>query len=513
MLHNYLKPRSHILVEPRQDIYLQYLKHLLDVPGSRYILRDWDDHIPWQTEPYFTDGLLPDLQNSENSVPEPTGRNDSLLIIANMSSLHNKSNTLSSSGHDSHRKLLAFANAVSAGSGFHAHGPVRMLMWVTEKEKQNILPRTVSHRKRASLYWEMYCHIEEIVTGSQPVREKIGSREDFLNVASSQQVAERMRRQNLQIPEGRRDETQRKVQESLQGDIRDDAVTVANAGCISPSISREWHKELRQLRAGFESGKLSQFIGGAPGLETTERKRRGDSRHFTPEWMRLVEMERTVKSQERRKNDVGTLVNQQEELDALELDAYREGLDEVERQEKLHELEQHSRDFKAQLAKLNVARRKQFNFLLDDRRAFAQNPPLLMWDHRSAEPLVARDDEFYRPKELALLDIQPRFPNPFPMTIAQEAYFRVITGTLFSYGSQTPACLKQLAPGAMEALVSRVPALQDPRKGGRRSLEDLRSRVMTGEMAHGLALAWDKWAFKPLLNDELWGRDTKRKTL
>ena len=422
-----------------------------------------------------------------------------------MSTLTHKEKAATGAGYESHRRLLEFVNDVSAGSGFHAHGPVRMLLWVTEKEKQNIVPHTVFHRRRVSMFWEMHCHIEEVVTGSQPVREKTGSRDDFLDIASGKQVAERMRKQNVQIPEDRQDEIQRKVQGILQGVASDDAATVSEAGGTSPSVSREWHKEVRRLRASFESGKLSQLVGGAPGIEVTKKRKKGDLRRYTPEWLRLVEMERTLKSQERRKTHVNTLVVEQEKLDALELDAYQEGLSEAERQEKFHELEQRTREFKAQLEKENVARRSQFNFLIDDRRAFAQDPPLLLWDRRSAEPLVARDDEFYRPKEMALLDIQPRFPNPYRMTAAQAAYFHVITSSLFYHGAQTTASLKQLAPGAMEALVPHVPALQDPRKGGRRNLEDLRSRIMTPEMAHGLALAWDKWAFKPLLNDASWG--------
>ena len=492
-------------MEPGDSTCLPHLKHLLDVPGSRYVLRDWDNHIPWRTENYFRDGLLPDLQSPNNGSPESVGRNDSLLIVANMSTNTYKGKTPFGSAYESHRRLLEFVNDVSAGSGFHAHGPVRMLLWVTEKEKQNIVPRTVFHRRRVSMFWEMQCHIEEIVTGSQPVREKDGSRDDFLNIASGKQVAERMRRQNIQIPEERQDETQRKVQEILQGLSSDDASTISDAGGTSPSVSREWHKELRQLRMDFESGKLSQIVGGPRGIELTTRKRKGDPRPYAPEWLRLVEMERTLKSQERRKNQVNTLIVEQEELDALELEAYQEGFSEAKQKKKFHDLEQRTREFKTKLDKENLSRRNQFNFLIDDRRAFAQAPPLLLWDRRSAEPLVARDDEFHRPKEMALLDIQPRFPNPYRMTAAQSAYFHVITGVLFFHGAQTPASLKQLAPGAMEALVPQVPALRDPRKGGRRNLEDLRSRVMTPEMTYGLALAWDKWAFKPLLNDASWG--------
>lgn len=481
------------------NAYLPQLKQLLDTPGSRYHLRDWDGDVPWHPEPYITEGLLAELQSSSNKPDEPAGRNDSLLIIANMSSLTKGQRPETKAGYESHKLLVNFTNSIIAGSDFHAHGPVRMLMWVTGKEKSALIPRTVFQRRKLSLCLETACHVEEIVTGSQILREKNQSREDILNIKSGKQVAERMRKQNVQIPPERQDETQRKVQEILQGEAGDDTVKLNDLGGTSPDISREWHEELRQLKTNFKSGKLSQFTGGPPGVQT--RRRWHDPRSFSPDWLRMVELERTIKSQERRKDHVDKLTVKQEKLDSLELSANREGLGEVDRLEMLNELDQQTREFKAQLEHVNINRSTQLNFLMDDRRAFAQNPPLLMWDQRSAEPLLAREDEFHTPKDMAFLDIQPRVPNPYPMTVVQAAFFQLIMGTLFSYGSQTPSCLKQLAPGAMEALIPQVPALQDPWKGGRRDLTDLRTRVMTPEMVYGLTLAWDKWPFKPPLLD------------
>ena len=494
-------------MEPRLDRYLPFLKPLLELPSSRYQLRDLDSSLQWRPRSYFAEGLLSDFQSSGNASHKSAGRNDSLLIIANMSSTTESQKPKHGAGHESHKVIMDFANDLRAGTGFHAHGPVRMLVWVTEMEKQALIPRTVHHRRKLSLLLETTCHIEEIVTGSRSVRGKTQFREDFLDVESGKKVAERMRRRGVEIPQERQDEMQKKVQDVLQGVTSDDTATVSIPGGTSPDISREWHKELRQLKEDFGSGKLSQFIGGQPGIERTKKVRNDGSIH-SPEWKRMVEMERTLKTQQRRKNDVDNLVTEQEKLDCLELDAYQEGLSEVDRQEKLEELDQRTREFRAQLSAVAPTRSNQHNFLIDDRRAFAQHPPLLMWDQRSAEPLLAREDEFHKPKDMTLLDFQPRCPQPYPMTTTQAAYFDVITTALIGNGSQTPSSLKQLAPGAMEALVSRVPALKDPRKGGHRDLEDLRSRVMTPEMVYGLTLAWDKWVFKPTLAD-IWARSNK----
>ena len=496
-LHDYLRPRSHILVEPGQDLYLPYLKPLLDTPNSRYHLRDWQGSVPWQPDSYVAEGLLPDLKASGTTPSEPAGRNDSLLIVANMSSLAENPKLKPNRSHESHTILANFTKDARNRIGFHFHGPVRLLMWVRELEKQSILPRSVASRRKLAFFLEMTCHVEEIVTGLQ-WREKTQAREDLLNIESGKQVAERMREQSIQIPLKRQDSVQRKVQDILRGVTKNCGAASGDLAGMVPDTTRDWHKELRRLRADFDSGKLSHIVGYPPDTEY-RRKRRNGLQSYTPEWLQLLQMERTFKSQQLRKNELNSLMLEEEKLDYLTIHAYQESLSETERQERLEELDRRTRELKAQLESLSVSRFRQYNFAMDNRRAFAQDPPLLMWDQRTAEPLLSRKNEFYSPKEMCLLDVQPRFPSPYTMTIAQDRYFNVILNTLLRHNSRSLMVLRQLAPGAMEALTPQVPALQDPRKGGRRDLKDLRCRVLTPEMAYGLAMALDKWAFKPIL--------------
>ena len=84
------------------------------------------------------------------------------------------------------------------------------------------------------------------------------------------------------------------------------------------------------------------------------------------------------------------------------------------------------------------------------------------------------------------------------MNEKQEDYFDDIATHLMSVrGPATLHHLNKLAPGAFEALASKVPALRDPRKGGRRDIDFVRNRTLTPEVFHGLALAWDQWLFMP----------------
>ena len=494
-LHEHLKPRSHILVEPRKDIYLPYLKPLLDTPNSRYHLRDWDDSVHWQPNRYVTDGLLPGLETSRSSQHRPTGRNDSLLIVANISAL--ESRRPQDRDFESHKALKDFMADVRDGTGFHINGPVRLLMWLKDKEKHPILPRNIAQRKGIALTSEMTCHVEEIVSGVD-LREKAQKREDILNVKSGKRVAERMRRQNILIPTERQGEMQRHFQDILCTAAGDDEVALNELEGAELHTSRKWHDELRQLKADFESGKRPRFIGCPPSMKLRGKRTNGPYYH-TPEWLRFVQLKRFFKSHKLRMTRLGSLILEQEKLDSLEIGAYREGLSETKRQEIFEQLDRRTREVKAQVISLPVHHLTEYKYAIDNRRAFAQDPPLLMWDHRTVEPLLSQKEEFSNPKEMALFDVQPRFPNHYPMTSAQTAYFHLLINVLFRHNSRNLTILKQLAPGAMEALVPRVPALQDPRKGGRRDLDELRCRLITPEMAYGLALALDSWAFKPTL--------------
>lgn len=480
------------MVEPLRDTYLPFLKPLLDAPGSRYSYRDWDDDVRWQPSRYAKEGLIPDLRGLEDAASKATGPNNSLLIVANMSSSLGNQRPRHGYGHDSHFQIMEFTNSLRSESGFHAHGPVRMLMWLTDVEKQAIVPRTIHHRRKLSLHLEMTSHVEEIV-GGVPSRQKLQQREDFLDLESSKKVAKRMLKESIQIPSDRQDGTQKLIE-----NISSDTDRYIGPGGIHSDVSREWHKDLQTLERDFDEGKFPQFIGGQPSIVEKARRWK-DPRTYTPEFVKMVTMQRTFKAQQKKKNEVEVLLQEQAEIDSLELNAYREGLDDMQRRANWEILNRRTQEFKARMSIISSSRAAQFEFLVDDRRAFAREPPLLLWDRRTAEPMIARAEEFYTPKQLALLDFQPYFPNPFPMTGQQTAYFDRVMTSLFSHASQSPTSLKHLAPGAVETVIPRVPALQDPRKGGRRDLDELRVRCMTPEMAHGLAIAWTNWAFKPSL--------------
>ena len=492
-LHDYLKPRNHILIESKQNVYLPFLQPLLDAPDSRYRLKDWTDKYVWQPKRYVEEGLLHNAEGHGGLPPTTEQPNNSILIIANLAGQRHRAVGEARATTFAHVKAIDFSHAVRYRSGFQSYGPTRMLMWLSDEDKRPLLPRTVGYRGKASVYMEANVHLEEIVGFPHASDAKI-RREDALNVESSKRCAKRMQEKHIQIPLHR---------QPNPGDRRSGL----------SDVSRSWHRELQELEEGFRGGKFGQYeerqtaesIDGQLPRVTSRKAKTRDKKTLTVEYKRMMTLRGVANGQNVTIDRTNTVLKRQEEIDEIDLDLHRNDIKVFEQEEIIKALESKIQDFKDEIeTSLTAKQVKTLYFLDDDRRAFAMNPPLLMWDRRKAEPLSAEKDEFYAPGELALLDFQPKTTDQFPMTSEQSIYFDLISTSLLGPGGQaTLKHLKTVAPGAFDALVPQVPAIRDPRKGGRYDIDSVRARTVTPEMIHGLALAWDKWVFKPPIEDAL----------
>ena len=485
-LHDYLKPRNHILMEPQQNNYLPFLQPLLDAPGSRYCLKDWPDSQSWQPKRYIEEGLLHDTKGYGGPLPTNEEPNNSILLIANLAGQSHKMREHSRAAISAHLKAIDFSHDVRHKTGFQHYGPTRMLMWLSEKDKRPLLPRTVGYRGKLSIYMEANVVLEEIVGSRRKSAVRI-RREDALEDESSKQVATRMQEEGMKIPLDR---------QSRPIDRRSDV----------SKVSRRWHSELQELEEGFQGGKFSQYVK-TPAAESINghiptamggQAKTEDLVPETPEYQRMMSLRYDANGQNVMIDRIQAVLREQKKIDEMDSDLYRNGIKASEQENDIKALESRTQDFKAELEKLTPKKLNALFFRDDDRRAFAMDPPLLLWDRRKAEPLLAGEGEFYAPDQIALLDFQPKATGEFPMTPEQSIYFDLILSSLYSPANQaTLRRLDTIAPGAFEALVPQVPAIHDPRRGGRRDIESVRVRTVTPEMIHGLAVAWDKWTFKP----------------
>ncbi|KAL8994576.1 MAG: hypothetical protein Q9169_005494 [Polycauliona sp. 2 TL-2023] len=485
-IHEIVKPRQHILAEPPSSPFRSQLKPLIEQTSSRYKLVDYDNVEAWEPDRYVAEGLLPPLDLQKSTEP-----NRSILFLANTAYAAPRSHT--SPIARAHVKLLHWASDIANRATFHAGGPVRMLVWCPEKEATSILPRTLRHRSKLSLMLEMTCHIEEIVASDELISAKQKKRDPITELESGKRVATLMEESGDVVPPGRETSLHKQIREAL-----DRSKSEGNKGTddSTPTRTRGWHEELEYLRRKFKDmpkdSKGRFIIKGQPKeiLEDTK-------------FRRFLELERNSRHYQKVSGVIEGLLQEQAEIDALDLQAYDPKLkDESQRTATLATIQQKKQQLRKRLDDLkNPANRDEFKFFKHDRKAFSSNPPLLMWDHRRAEPLKSYKEEFYPQKNLCLLDVQPRSPLPYPLTSTQIMYLRMLTTALWHNGSDRLTVLDRIAPGAFDAVVSNVPALTDPARGGERDILDLPINRLTPEMAHGLTKAWLDWPFRPHLGD------------
>ncbi|MCJ1286156.1 hypothetical protein MMC26_005501 [Xylographa opegraphella] len=490
-VHERLKPRRHILVEPLNNAYDQFLRPLVDAPGSRYTLADTSGLTDiWNLRDYLKKGWLPEQAQFIGPELGSYDNNKTLLILANLSQ-NRRAHGDKGSAHkisQSHFKVLEFMRCLETRSGFHSKGPVRMLMWLSDHDKINLVPRTTSSRRRLSVYSELYCEVEEIVgdvLGPHATR-----REAYIDLQSTLLTAQCMRKNGIIVPTNRMDIMPRKLRtEGL------DAVYMStryNDSAIHGE--RPWHKELHDLREGFANGTYSQFVGGPPGFEI--RKRKSGDMVITPEFKKFQLLVRTEKNQRNKKAEVDAILTEDAKIRSRQLAIVTN--QHLADEEHIQELDGHIERYRELLARQPKVRLNSVQFFADDRVAWSDDSPLLTWDHRNAEPIIPQANEFQSPKALALLDFRPKASAVNVLTTKQQKYLDHILLSFFATpGFSVGAALDAMAPGAAKAIIPKVPSLRDPQRGGRMDLDNLRVRVLTPEMLQEIAVAWDGWLFKP----------------
>ena len=488
-LHEHLQPRRHILLEPENDLYLSFLQPLVDKPQSTYRLLPWSGLDLPCYDRLFAEGHLPE---QESLKAEGARANTSLLFIANLAFYPEKRN----------KRFTAIAplmihklmSAIRSQSFFQAYGMVRMLLWVADGHKRQLLPRTVADRRKYTVEAEVSCENVVEIAGADEAP-GFSRREKGIDMQSAVRVLKLMQKRNMESPETRKGELQKEAEASMRDpasgeqDQFPSAVEVASL----EGEARSWHVELANLEQGFRHGRFAKWI------EPQKTRKVGVKRERTPEFARLQILQRIKKSQKKHSHHVGQILDKADVLDELEKSILDDRtLTEADREQKRTELASAMAVYTQELDGLKDHVRDKAALIRDDRRAFRSKPPLLLWDRRPYEPLMVHDKDFAPQSKLALLDLQPReLAQGLHATADSATVFDFIVGSLFSQPKQTvPRGVASLAPGATEALIPQVPSLFDPDRGGQRDVERMTIRLLTPEMIEGLVKAWETWPFR-----------------
>ncbi|KAJ4291131.1 hypothetical protein N0V90_010329 [Kalmusia sp. IMI 367209] len=497
-IHNFLQPRSHVLLESTPSLYQEYLQPLLDEPGSTYKLVEGDIGYKKTFTTLFNNDLFPHQKHVEPESLEAQQPNDTLLVIGQL--MWNPKAPGWSFDSLARQLLMLFSQSAWSNEGFHKHGLVRSLLWMTDDESKPCLPRSHYMFNKYTVYMNFLTRNVQVVTPPhQPRLAGHGTiaRDAQYEIQSVMRAMRRGRDRGIEFPSHRRgaihdfaeDIEQRKgldgrlstpeMQKYLEEQQRAGKSTVGLAfesiiDIINQTIALEKDPTMYDIPKDQRTGKFPQ--------KRTEAGQKFSSRKAsTAQAMRgKVAMGESAEV-------VEAVYDQECKVLSME-----EGPD---KEAALQDLEALNDKLEASLSKLAPFRRSGAISEGNERISLKSPVPRLEWDNRPYEPLIMQEDEVWPSQRVSLIDTEPR---PLPPG-EKHVYFEWIMDFVYAlYQLPTQSVKKTLEtmqPGASE-IIEQAPSLKDPKKGGRLNMDLLRVNMLTTEMVAELCVAYKNWPFR-----------------
>lgn len=507
-LHDFLQPRRHVLLEPSPNRYGQFLKPLLDAPGSRYTLVERD---PTNLDAYryiIDENLFPEQVRVDPNSTAEQKVNDTLLVTGSL----NWEPRMPGLNFDSMTKQLLhhFTNASWTNDLFHAYGRVRTLLWVQHDDARPLITEAITSFFKSSMCLEMTHKLEFVVVAPhrerQTGRGAIG-REPQLEVESVVRALQRGREAGLELPKHRREfihDLAEEIEKVSGGSGISSSEFMSQflgkkmkngdnvSGLLTESAINLWRNELALIEK-YPDVPLEHMLESYKNQFFLKSANRGHpaKQEYRALCVKRASVRRNIKSKE----FIESIANIGEEMYAAECKVLSLP-DGPEKTELLAQISALNESWHEAIVKLNK------NYLmapaaeLDDRLAIRSPPgPRLQWDQRTFEPLVAKTDEVWPNGRVALMNLEP-LPHPEGRPADWYEWMNdFVYGLYASPSDSLPVALDKMQHGARD-IMSRCPSLRDPAKGGRLDMEHLRVRVLTQEMVMELLEAYRRWPFK-----------------
>ncbi|KAF2685659.1 S-adenosyl-L-methionine-dependent methyltransferase [Lentithecium fluviatile CBS 122367] len=496
-LHDFLQPRSHVLVDSSPEMWDRWLRPLLEAPGSTYKLIQGDVTKIETITQLVEDGAFPHQQRVQPGEDGCQRPNDSLLVTGSL--LWDPK--LPGFGFDSMGKqlILQFAERAWSNQLFHVFGPVRSLFWMAHDAK-SIIPRSEMQRGKYDLFLDALTTNTEVVTGEHTPRlagRGTSGRTPQSELESLVGAMRRGRDRGMELPAHRRENVH---------DFADDIAKLTDGtGVMNSADMLEYLKEQEysgkstagiNLESFIESYRVEKELEENPGMFQMERASpgaRGRAR-VTAEGKRVATLRASVTRAKKIASEIEKLTNLGEDIYKLECKIM--GLEDGARKKaELAKLPIMEEELAAGVNRLPPAHRSAVLSEIDDRLAIRSPVPRLAWDSRPFEPLIMKPEEVWPPIAVSLVDSTPR-PLTSGKTPEWYDWLQDFAVGLFEIPSiSVHQALENLQHGASE-LVAKAPSLTDPKRGGRLSMHNLRVRMLTVEMVEELCQAYREWPFR-----------------
>lgn len=523
-LHDFLKPKRHVLMEPEMRYFEAFVKPLLDQPGSTYrhtrlvgahAREYWDSYRQLFKDPDLMDvrpGLMPDD-------PKIREIDTSILLTGN---LWRRYPIQHKARYVDHTALLFHHMAWAALTNeiFQQSGLVRMLWWAPDSVKRQILPSNIRGKRGYDLGLHMGASFTEVagvscVETNKRSAKAESSRLQALDASISGRVRQRMAEKGLKLPSGREMPAPLPATKPEDDIYTQDAIlntTCTNMDELNAAIEKhdkwlQWMEvELPKVKRG------TRAPGDSP---------KGSS--MSPERIQEV-----LKKYVRFQQSIDGVAHRAHDASfASSVVAHVRGIVTMDVAARLVNLEAEYaavRDTNPNAAALATAhdailrlgkvtdellkvhagatKLEQCQMELDDIISVEARPELLHRDRRPYDPIQAHPHEFWPQYEVTLLDLVPNTRDLSSPPIADRLEGAKVTAELIKHIYYSPAislktALERLAPNAFQDLVPQVPDITDARKGGRLDATKMTPRMLTQEMMDGLVRAFLEWPFRP----------------
>ncbi|KAK4161633.1 S-adenosyl-L-methionine-dependent methyltransferase [Cladorrhinum sp. PSN259] len=480
-MHDLLQPRSHILLEPDEELYTPFLRPLLERPGVRLIP---ESGIVWEDlNRALNPSTLPHQVERRYAPDETPERNDTLLVLANLSIFPKRKFR----SFDSLAQLVLYQliSSIRPGALIQKYGLVRMLVWTADIEKFGCIPRTIQRRRRQAFETEINTdHVTEIAgadtanvdNNTQSARGFF--RDTSIDMESMDLTYKRMKEAGFSPIPGRETQMLRDYLDLVAAGEKDFV-----AGEKAAVMLRPFRQELTELEA---------------------KKERGELKEGSEDWKRYKRVYYKANWTNRRQGTSMEVLKEMQDVEELWKKAHTAKA-KTTKERAIKKAENADAEWNQRIDKLEKTLANEFLLMRDNLHVVKQDPPVLNWDRRYVDPLVVKDDEFFPAVPCSLLDIQPKAIEPVlremgPGSSRAGDTFDILLRALMSYTTAPIAkALDGIYPGAAEAIIPNCPSLVDPATGGRytKGYGELTARTLNVKQLVEIAEAWNKWPFKP----------------
>jgi transcription factor 1 len=505
-LHEYLKPRSHILLEPNPELFTPYIDPLLKKRGSKYKLVAKDPLMLNTYRELVDDGAFPHQTRVDSGDPNAQNLNNTLLVTGSLA----WDPKLPGMGFDSMAKQMYhhLASAAWSNDVFHAFGPVRTLFWVQSDDFNPMIAQGANHMHKSNRLLEMTQDVNLVVSTEREERQRgkgAVSREPQYEIESAIRALQSAKKSGLTIPPNRQESSHvytALVEKASDGSGISDTQSIYEllyqqqmAGNTSLKYSGrvliDCAELEKQLRRECPEIPFSALLSSNKNIELKVFKDHPKRALFKAYNTSRNSLSGVIKSKAKveKTADIGEEMLRLE-IKALKMEpgAQRDALvEQIKDLDKAWDQSLASVDKNLVTAPLNE---------VDDRINLRYPPhPRIQWDSRPYEPLMSHADEAWPQTRLGLVLSTPRPRLEGEGGDWHEWVLDFVHGLYQDPAKSIPEALDTMQH-SMSDIIKDCPSLMDPDKGGRMQLKHFRVRMLTIELINDLVKAYRNWPFK-----------------